>query len=230
MIWPLTLEIPFLSYRWFSTPFRSAYQSQQHLGLYFSSLSNSYPFLCVHSPTTSPTPFHSTLCVLTRLYFRQANHVSGKMCAQHSFIKLITVSLKPKVQSEIAKIRYTIFTGAFPPLNLVGVTATVTVTVWHATLCNLPVRCWPFDSATGFVWFSISAAAKATRFVFYILIIFRLFMLHKHGRGEREGVNHPRYMEIGNGNNISIQIRSRIRSQSVFKVPRILHFVKIQIV
>lgn len=63
-----------------------------------------------------------------------------------------------------------------------------------------------------------SKAPQAIWIVFYILIIFRLFTLHQHAT-----------VTAGGGrveNNISIQIHSRIRSQSVFKVQRILHFVK----
>lgn len=63
-----------------------------------------------------------------------------------------------------------------------------------------------------------SKAPQAIWIASYILIIFRLFTLHQHAT-----------MTAGGGrveNNISIQIHSRIRSQSVFKVQRILHFVK----
>lgn len=89
-----------------------------------------------------------------------------------------------------------------------------------AVICS---RLWPFDSLQRVcLVLNFSPVARRrrprrrhSRIVFYILIIFRLFTLHQHAGGEGRVVN-----------NISIQIHSRIRSQSVFKVQRILHFVK----
>lgn len=145
------------------------------------------------------------------------------MRTTHSFIKLITVSTvstKWNCEKSVSQFSPTSLFPLPPPPATVTVTFTVACAMWRCNLLSSLAFWFPATGLFGFKFQPLCTPPSPSKAPLSDCVLHLDYLPFVYATSTCRG---------GKGrvvNNISIQIHSRIRSQSVFKVQRILHFVK----